>query len=260
MKKILHIAILCFFYLPVFCQVNEDSVMIAKSEKWQVQQHKGLFGLSKPDFGSFTTTDVTRFDSTVTKKKTKDSSYAGWEISNEETDIDFSKFMTIEKTKFHRLQLATNADTIETVFSISSVSKEKRRTLLARMLSTHDKGKDVFSYNRDVTGIIKTGIDSMHWKFFIGNFTSGSRITEGHSSAAASISEGYLKNETDSLYMQIYSSFSADIILVNTKGEHVAALEFKQKPLHIWIRNDIGNAYRKAIAALFAVVIAIKDL
>jgi hypothetical protein len=60
--------------------------------------------------------------------------------------------------------------------------------------------------------------------------------------------------------MQIYSSFSADLILVNTKGEHIAALEFRQKPLHTWIRNDIGEAYRRAIAALFAVVISIKDL
>jgi hypothetical protein len=260
MKKILCLITVCSFCLSVVCQVNVDSVMVAKSEKLQIQQHKGLFGLSKPDFGSFTTLDVTRFDSAVTKKKTKDSSYFGFEISNEGTDIDLSKFMTIEKTKFYRLQLATNADTMEAVFSISSVSKEKRQTLLGKMLSKHDKGKDVFSYNRDVAGIIKTGIDSMQWKFLIENFTSGSRVTGGNSFAAASISDGYLKNDNDSLYMQIYSSFSADLILVNIKGEHIAALEFKQKPLHTWIRNDIGDAYRKAIAALFAVVISIKDL
>ena len=215
MKKILHIATFCFFYLPVFCQVNEDSVMAAKSEKWQVKQHKGLFGLSKPDFGSFATLGVTRFDSTVTKKKTKDSSYTDAEISGEGIDIDLSKFMTIEKRKFYKLQLATNADTIEAVFSISSVSIEKRQTFLGKMLSKNDEGKDMLlSYNRNVKGIIKTGIDSMQWEFLIENFTSGSRVIGGNSSAAASISDGYLKNDNDSLYMQIYSSFSADLILI----------------------------------------------
>jgi hypothetical protein len=59
--------------------------------------------------------------------------------------------------------------------------------------------------------------------------------------------------------MQLYSSFSADIILINSKDKHVAALAFKQKHPDIWIRNDIDASYQKAIAALFAVFIAIKD-
>jgi len=241
--------------------VNEDSVLLANSEKWKVQQHKGLLGLSKPDFGSFTTIGVGRFDSTVTKKKTKDGKNIDVEISSEGTDIDQSKFLTIEKTKFYKLQLAANADTIEAVFSISSVSREKRQTFLGKVLSKNDEGKDVvLNYNRDVSGIIKAGTDSSHWKFFIDNFTSGGRQTEGNSRPVASISHGYLKNEKDSLYMQGYSSFSADLILVNTKDEHLAALEFKQKPLNIWIRNDIENSYQKAVAVLFAVILAIRDI
>jgi len=51
-----------------------------------------------------------------------------------------------------------------------------------------------------------------------------------------------------------------DLILVNERGEHVAALNYKQKPLYTWIRKDIEDSYREAIAALFAVIIGIKDL
>ena len=257
----LYMVILCSFCLTGFCQVNEDSVMVANSEKWKVQQNKGLFGLSKPAFGNFTTLDVVKIDSPVIKKKTKDSSALGYEISGAGVDMDQSKFLTIKKTKSYKLRLATDTDTTEAVFAISSVSKEKRQTMLGKMLSRNDEGKDMLlSYDRNVAGIIVTGINSMQWEFFIGNFTSGSRQTEGRSFAAASISGGYLKNESDSLYMQIYSSFQADLILVNTGGEHVAALKFKQKPLHTWIRNDTEDSYRKAIAALFAVIIGIKDL
>ena len=59
--------------------------------------------------------------------------------------------------------------------------------------------------------------------------------------------------------MEMYSSFSADLILVNKKEEHVAALEFKQKPYNVWIRSDIENSRQMAIALLFAVIMAIKD-
>ena len=59
--------------------------------------------------------------------------------------------------------------------------------------------------------------------------------------------------------MQLYSSFDADMVLLNTNEEHLAALKFKQKPLYIWIRHELKNSYRRALAALFAVIIGIKD-
>jgi len=163
--------------------------MVANSEKWSVKQNKGLFGLSKPEFGNFTTLDVVRINSPVIKKKTKDSSYFGLESTRSGFGIGQSKFLTIEKTKAYKLRLATDADTTEAIFSIASVSKEKRKTLLGRMLSRNDEGKDMtLSYDRDVPGIIKTGIDSTQWEFFIENFTSGSRATGGSYYAAVSIS------------------------------------------------------------------------
>jgi hypothetical protein len=260
MKKIVCHGLSYCISLWCLCQSNEDSILLAHSEKWKVQQHKGLFGLSKPEFGAYRTLDATRFDSSVIKKKTKDSSSVDIESSREETDIDHSKFLTIEKTKFYRLRLATDADTVEAIFSISSVSKEKKQTFLGKILSKHDEGKDVvLSYNRDVSGVIKMRAANPPWEFFIDDFTSGGRQTANNPYPSASISGGYLRSDEDSLYMELYSSFSADLVLVNKNGEHVAAIEFKQKPFNIWIRSDIENSGQKAIAVLFAVIMAIKD-
>lgn len=244
----------------LFCQVNEDSAMLEHSEKWTVKQHKGLFGLSKPGFGTYTTIDVEKIDSPVIKKKTKTGSYVGAEMSSSGTDIDISKFLTIEKTKFYKLSLGTSSNTAEAVFGISSVSHEKRQTFLGKMMSKKDDGKDVvLDYNRDVPGTIKTGIDSLGWNFFIDNFVSGGRQTEASFFPVASIAGGYLKNEQDSFYMQTYSSFAADIILINQKGEHLAGLAFNQKHPDVWIRNDINQSCQQAIATFFAVIFAIKD-
>jgi len=234
--------------------------MLAISNKWQVKLNKGLFGLSKPDFGTYTTLGVVKLDSAVIKKKTKDSAYAGAEFSGEGTDFDFSKYMTITKKKYYRLLLGSASDTTKAIFAIASVSHEKKKTFLGTILSKNGEStNDVMDYNRDVPGIIKISNDSTVWIFFIENFTSGGRQTEASFAPVASISGGYIKNDKDSMYMQVYSSFSADIILINSKGEHVAALAFKQKHPDIWIRNDIDASYQKAIAALFAVFIAIKD-
>jgi len=238
---------------------NKDSLLLVHSEKWEVKQNKGLFGLSKPAFGSYITLEVTKIDSPVVKKKTKDSSYSDIGFSGEGTQFDLGKFMTIEKKKFYRFKLSDSSDITECVFAIASVSHEKKKSFLGTILSKNGEGTGatVLDYNRNVPGIITT--DSLLWQFFIENFTSGGRQTETQFSPVASISGGYLKTKNDSLYMQIYSSFAADIILVNPSGEHLAALAFKQKHPAIWIRNDIDLSYQKAIAALFAIIIAIKD-
>ena len=73
------------------------------------------------------------------------------------------------------------------------------------------------------------------------------------------MSGGYLKNDKDSFYLGVYSSFSADVVLINEQGEDVGALAFKQKRPEIWIRNDIDASYQGAIAAFFAVILSIKD-
>ncbi|MEO6836834.1 MAG: hypothetical protein ABI185_00505 [Ginsengibacter sp.] len=242
------ILINCFCYNNGFSQVNQDDTLLANSDKWKVQPTKGLFGLSKPVFGDYTTLDIIKLDSGRMKQKTKDSSSLSFEASGSEgSDWDQSKFLTIKKNRIYKLRLASKVDTTKAIFSIASESKQKKQTFLGKVLSKNDEGKnEELSYNRDIPGIIITDDNEVQWQFFINNFSG------------AYISSGYLKNGKDSLSMHI-SSFNADIVLVNANGEHLAALKFNQKPLYVWIRHDLKNSYRQAIAALFAVIIGIKD-
>ena len=57
--------------LPAYSRQNPDSLLLAHSEQWTAKPNKGLFGLSKPQFGPYTTTAVIKLDSPVIKQKTK---------------------------------------------------------------------------------------------------------------------------------------------------------------------------------------------
>ncbi|MEP6464869.1 MAG: hypothetical protein ABJB05_01125 [Parafilimonas sp.] len=244
-----------------FCQVNEDSAMLANSERWQVKLNKGLFGLSKPDFGPYKTIEVIKLDSAVIKKKTKDSaSFDAEFFGSGSSDFDQSKYMTIEKKKFYQLSLGATSGATKATFAIASVSHEKRQTVLGKIMSKDDEGKNEdLSYKRDIYGVIIKESDSIQWNFFIKDFDAGSGQSGTPFFIAPSITGAWLKHDDDSIYVKTYSSFGADILLVNQKGAHVAALAFKQKHSGVWIRNDIDASYQKIIAAFFAVFIAIKD-
>src|SRR4051812_24576893 len=229
--SIFHMMLFCSICIQGLCQQNEDSLLLANSEKWKVKQNKGLFGLAKPQFGPYTTIDVGKANEPTIKKKIKEGSEFDAEISGEGTDMDVSKYLTINKTKSYKILLAEQADTIKATFAISSVSKEKRQTFLGKMLSKNDEGKDaVLSYNRDVAGVITTGANEKSWTVIINNYSSGSRITEENGYPYTSISGAYLKSDIDSLAVQTYSSFGADLILTNSKGEPLAALKYAQSP------------------------------
>lgn len=243
------ILIQCLCCATGFSQANQEDVLLANSVKWKIQQKKGLFGLSKPVFGDYTTLDIAKLDSGWLTKKIKDSSSLSFETSGPEgSDWDQSKFLTIKKNRVFKLRVASKTDTTKAIFSIASESKEKRQTFLGKILSKNDEGKNEdLSFHRDIPGIIITGDKDIQWQFFIGNF-SGNYI-----------SSGYLKNEKDSFNMKMYSSFNADLVLVNGEGAYLAALKFQEKPFYMWIRNDLTPSCRNAIAALFAVMIGIKD-
>ena len=126
----LFIAAFFFCCHTAFPQKNKeklDSALEANTERWKVKQHRGLFGMAKPEFGPFVTLDAEKLDSTVIKKRTKDSSWSGVSISSEGWDWDISKFKTFEKKKFYRMLVTKEADTAELLFSIYSVSKEKTK-------------------------------------------------------------------------------------------------------------------------------------
>jgi len=246
------ILISCLCCFQSFCQGSQNDSLLANSEKWKVQSKKNLMGLSRPVFGDYTTLDIIKLDSGRMKQKIKDSSDLSFELSGSGgSDWDQSKFLTIKKNRVFRLRLASKADTTKAIFSIASESKEKRQTFLGKILSKNDEGKnEELSYRRDIPGVIITNDIDEQWQFFIGDFSGG---------VISSISSGYLKNGKDSLTIQQYSSFNSNLVLVNTEGAHLAALKYKVKPFYIWIRNDLKPSYRQAIAAFFAVIIAVKD-
>jgi hypothetical protein len=237
--------------------VNQDSILLANSETWKVESFKDLFGLSKSKFGPYSTIEVKRFDSTSSKRKVKDSSSLEVELSSEATTIDHGKYMTIEKTKFYNLQIASGADITNSLFHIASRSKEKRQTMLGRLMSKEEAGKTVIDYNRDVSGVITTGNES--WEFFIDNFSPSGRRGSGNTYFSASISTGFLRNKHDSLMIRTSAFFDADIRLIDKAGTCPAALKFAQKPMFVWIRNDVSASQRNAIAAFFATILALKN-
>ena len=126
-----------------------DSSLAANSDKWKVKLHKG-FGLGKPEFGPYTTSDVEKLDSAVFKRKTKDSSYSGAIISSEGWDWDFSKYETIEKAKVYRMMVSTEKDTSEMLFSIYKRSNEKNLTVFGELMSKNDEGKILYSNIRQI--------------------------------------------------------------------------------------------------------------
>jgi hypothetical protein len=218
--------------------------------------------MAKPNFGPYHTLSIVKLDSPVILKKTKDSSDFGISISGSGSGANFSKFMTIKKKKFYKLSLAGEKDTTHATFSIFSTSKEKKQTLLGKILSKDDDEEnksEVLSYNRDVSGVIETTSDSTSWIFFIQNFRSGSRETANNPYRLAAIGSAYLKNETDSIFISNAASFASNITLSNATGETIAKIE-PGKELVIWIREDVEDTYKNSIAAFFAVIIGIKDM
>ena len=68
---VLYTILICSICIQGLCQQNEDSFLLANSEKWKVRQNKGMFGLAKPQFGSYTTLDIVKANEPIIKKKTK---------------------------------------------------------------------------------------------------------------------------------------------------------------------------------------------
>jgi len=238
-----------------FCQDSQAVAVHAESTKWKVKLHKGMFGLAKPQFGPYTTVEVAKIDSPVTRRKTNLGSEAKAEISSGAVGIDVIKLQTIEKTKHYKLILSTETNNVEAIFSIASISNEEKQTFLGKLLSKEDEGKDkILSYNRDVVGVIATGEDSLHWEFFLDDYGSAPR------QGSSSISNASFKSEKDSLLLKLYFIDDADMAVYNAPGEVLAKLQYRSKPSYVWIKEQVDPGYKKAIAALFAVIMSIRDL
>ncbi len=244
--------VLCFITRNCFAQINEDS-----SETWTVKQNKGLFGLAKPSFGSYSTVDISKIDSTGFTRRKKESSYATADISREGTDLDFLIMMTIEKTKFYKIQLGNAIDTIEARFGIASISHEERQTFLDKLVSKNDEGKNKeLDKNRNLAGEIILNNNNQRWSFYIKDLFNFQTQVPFTFLPVAVLSGGLLKNGNDSLDIQ---NSSPGIVDVHRNNEILATLSFQKKRPEMQIHNDIDKPLQEAIATVFAVIIAVKD-
>jgi hypothetical protein len=204
----IHLIKILFFALSVLhttslqSQKNKqkflDSSLEANSVKWKAKLHKGMFGLSKPEFGPYVTQDVAKLDSPVFKRRTKDSSYSGAIISSESWDWDFSKYETVENAKAYGMKVVNEKDTAEFLFSIYRISKEKNITVFGELMSKHDEDKNaLLGYKTILSGLMTTSYSVTPWRFLIED-TSG-KGGEMPPFDLTRITRGYIVSQFDSI-------------------------------------------------------------
>jgi hypothetical protein len=271
------IALFCCYCLSA--QKNKsallDSALEANSDKWKVKLHKG-FGMGKPEFGPFATLNIDKLDSPILRKKTKEGSYTGAIITGDGWDWDFSKYQMVEKRKAYRMQVAKEADTSESLFSIYTVSHDKQLTFLGEMMSKNDEGKNQrLAYKKNVSGIIATPVDSLPLRFFIEDTSALSEAPSGFPGGSTTMTRAYIVAGNDSIFTEpimhhfgkpgdkFYWEWQEGIYVNGNPGNHIAALKFGtagdlSNPYYVWIRKDLQPSYQHAIASLFALLMTVK--
>ncbi|HEY5408067.1 MAG TPA: hypothetical protein VIJ92_13315 [Ginsengibacter sp.] len=254
--NLFYLLLLCFLFTKGACQSIEDSMMIANSEKWNVNYKKGTFTLSQPGSNQTFTMNLIKLDSGKLKQKKKDSA----EIEFSGSDgFDQSKYMTIKKSRVYKLQSGTDENSMEALFTIANESKQKRQTFLGKVLSKNDEGKDeVLRSTSTIFGTIKRNNAATGWKFSLDNLSANNMWNKALPFIILSPPQGFLESEKDSLFFEP-ASFKADAVLVNAHGDHVGAVKFRKKPFIMWVTKDIDNSLQDAIGVLFDVMIGMKE-
>lgn len=255
-----------------------DSTLEANSEKWKVKEHKGIAGIAKPEFGNYTTVIAEKLDSPVIKRKTKDSSGAEISISSD-NGLDISKYQTVEKKKFYRMVFSREKDTTEIQFYIHSVSDERKQTVLGSLLSKNEEGTGAtLNYQKNIEGVILTGIESTRAHFFIEDYVSSRQVEHSNPQQNNPTTWGYILIKTDSIFTepvmqtfgkpksQFFMQWQSGIFMNDINGAHIALLQFGSNPqfgddkFYIRIRRDLSANSQNVIAAFFAVIIGAKGL
>lgn len=259
MKKRIRIFVACSILLNIFIEKNysqskEDSMMIANSEKWNIDYKKGTLTLSQQGSAQHFTMNLTKIDSGKTKQKRKDSADVEFSGSG---GFNQSKYVTIKKSRLYRLQNGTGENATEALFAVDNESKQKRQTILGKVLSKNDDNtNDLFSDETKISGAIWRNNNSSKWEFELDNI-SRNQGNDGLPFITLSPVTGFIKDEKDSLFFQP-ASFNADAVIINAIGDHLGAIKFRRKPFTIWVRKDIDNSLQDAIGVLFGIMIAKK--
>ncbi len=230
---------------------NKDSVLRANCEKWKVDKNKELFGFGKPSFGPYNTVEAGQTDSAAIRKKSKAGTETSIEISNGKTWFDQSKLVDKDITKFCSLVLSSSTDTANVFFSIMTYSRKQKQTALGFIFSGNNENKNnTLFYDRNITGEITTGNDSLHWAFSLEHYVNGE------------ITGGALKNVQVSFILSTTSltGLKKEIIVTDQNGIYLAALVTGLSTTEILLRKDLSPSHQQAIAALFAVLTSIKNL
>jgi len=270
-----------------------DPLLESNSDKWKLTVHHKMFGdVSQLGFGPYTVALIEKPDSPVHKIKTKggaefglDIGYDAWMETGHEVDMDITKKIISQKSTYYRMLLAGNADTSETLYSILSITKDEKetvggaalKTLLHGYYSSEENKSGLIGYFEAIHGFILAGTDSVPWNFY---FTMGKGNNNNAQSGSYTLDTisffhyftGYLKNNDDSLHIeQVYKMsvsklfgkydtlyISEGFDLVNRKGDHLAAYQDTgpdKKSPYIWMRKDVNDPYRQAIASFIAVIL-----
>jgi len=219
-------------------------------ERWTGTQHKEAFNFGKPSFGAFTTVSVSKIDTPVINKQSVAARNSSIESSGGKTTFDQTKTVDREKTTWYRLLLSNGIDTTVAEFAITTITRKEKRTLLGFIFgkTDTDSNRDYF-FDRNVEGSIRTAADSVPAVFSLSGYVN------------RSIGSGYLKQGNDSLIVKTWneSGFSAEIILADANGNHVASVFFNMNELEVYILKDSPESVKQAVAGLFAVIVSIKN-
>jgi hypothetical protein len=230
---------------------NKDSVLRANSEKWKVDKNKQLLGFGKPSFGPYNTVEAGQTDSAAIRRKSKAGKETSIEISRGKTVFDQSRLVDKDITKFCSLVLSSRTDTTDVFFSIMTSSRKQKQTALGLLFSgTNENENSTLFYDRNITGTIIPGNDSLQWTFSLDHYVNGEIIG------------GELNNEQISLTLSTTSltGLKKEIVVSDPKGTYLAALVTGFSTTEILLRKDLPSSYQQAIGALFAVLTSVKNL
>ena len=301
MKKNYALSLLCLAtslmssWPAAFSQKNKtspwDTALQANSEKWKVVSHQKMFGeVSKVEFGPFSTITIEKLDSPVHKIKTKEGADLNVDLgydaeTDHGVDVDLTRKIITQKSKYYRMLLAASVDTVESLCSLISISKDEKQTVGGAALKTllhghyesEEGGGGMVGYLEVVNGFIVTPASGTLYKFYftLGRGDNNNVPTSSFQSGSSSYLSGYLHNNDDSMQItpvistvitKLFGkydtlSFEEGFDLVNEKGEHLATYQLigaDKKSPYVWLHNDLNDSDRQAIASFLAIVIARK--
>ena len=238
------------FSSTCFAQQKPDSVLRTRAVKWTGTQHKEAFSYGKPSFGPFITISVAKIDTPEINKQSVAARNSSIESSGGKTTFNQTKTVDKEKTTWYRLILVSGIDTTMAEFVVTTITRKEKQTLLGFIFgkTDTDRNRDYF-YNRNMEGSILTPADSLPAVFSLSNYVNHR------------VGSGYFKMSADSLSVQTWNEegFATEIVLADTNGRHAASVLFNINDIEVYVQNDMKEAVKRAVAALFAVIVSVKN-